>query len=305
VAISANLAGWYGLLARRRAPGDTPTPLVCGARVPSEPSAVASVWPLEAGPLGADPRFLAAIELLRMDLPDAVDELLAVERRGLPDDAARLLVEAMRRTGRGRAAARVTRDSLGAGLAGTLDGRNAEVWEAMYPRPFRRPVERWAKAARVDPDLLQALMREESLFNPWARSSTGAIGLTQLMPVTARHVARSLKIGGVSAAMLQRPELNIRLGAAYLGELATELDGSTVHAVAAYNAGPQAVLRWLRERPDVEVDAWVEEIPIWETRDYVKRVLGSYGAYRFVYGATLASLDEMGRSAEARRDGSL
>ncbi|HEX9241897.1 MAG TPA: transglycosylase SLT domain-containing protein [Anaeromyxobacter sp.] len=285
-------AGWYGLLARSRVRVDAPSPLVCSASAPAPATAAASsIWPLEAGPLGADSRFLAAVELLRMDLPDAADELLAVDRRGLPEDAARLLVEAMKRTGRGKAAARVTRDALGSGLTGAMDGRNVEVWEAMYPRPFRRAVERWAKAAKVDPDLLQALIREESLFNPWARSSTGAIGLTQLMPATAQEVARALKLGRVDVKMLERPELNIRLGAAYVGALLTQLDGSMVHAVAAYNAGPQAVLGWVQARPDAEVDAWVEEIPIWETRDYVKHVLGSYGAYRFVYGAALASLE--------------
>ena len=225
-----------------------------------------------------------------MDLPDAADELLAIERRGLPDDAARLLVEAMKRTGRGRAAARVTRDALGSGLAGTMDGRNAEVWEAMYPRPFRTAVERWARAARIDPDLLQALMREESLFVPWARSATGAVGLTQLMPGTARKVARALKLGRVSPQMLQRPVLNIRLGAAYLGELLSGMDGSKVHAVAAYNAGPDAVSRWIRARPAAEIDEWVEQIPAAETRDYVKRVLGSYGAYRLVYGGAASTL---------------
>ena len=63
-------------------------------------------------------------------------------------------------------------------------------------------------------------------------------------------------------------------------------------AVAAYNAGPEAVARWLRARPDAELDAWVEQIPAAETRDYVKRVLGSYGAYRLVYGGASTSLDE-------------
>ncbi len=293
-------AGWYGLLARRRIPGDVPAAAVCNACSASPPCAAASIWPLEAGPLGADPRFLAGVELLRMELPEAAAELLAVERRGLPDDAARLLVEAVRRTGRDKAAAYVTRNTLGQGLTGALDGRTANVWEATYPRPFRKAVERWAKASKVDPDLLQALMREESLFNPWARSSTGAIGLTQLMPDTARKVAQVLKLGRVDAGMLQRPVLNIRLGAAYLGELIAQLDGSKVYAVAAYNAGPQAVLRWVRARPDNDVDEWVEAIPVSETRDYVKHVLGSYGAYRFVYGTAPSALGEAGRPVAAR-----
>lgn len=274
-------ASWYGLLARGRLTGDAPELLSCHGGAPASPEAPA--WPLEAGAMGADPGFLAGVELLRMGLPGAEDELLAVDRRGLAEDAARLLTEALRRTGRDRAAAYVARTTLGAGLTGGVDARTAGVWQATYPRPFRKEVERWAKAARIDPDLLQGLMREESLFNPWARSSTGAIGLTQLMPQTAREVAAGLRLR-VTPAALHRPDLNIRLGAAYLGDLLAQLDGSKVRAVAAYNAGPAAVERWIRARPDAEVDEWVEQIPAAETREYVKHVLGSYGAYRLVYG---------------------
>jgi soluble lytic murein transglycosylase len=135
-------------------------------------------------------------------------------------------------------------------------------------------------------------MREESRFDPAALSSCGAIGLTQLMPRTAQKVARELRLGRVTPAALRSPRLNIRLGAAYLGELLAGLDGSRVLAVAAYNAGPDAVSRWLRARADAELDEWVEAIPAAETRDYVKRVLGSWAAYRLVYGGGLATLEE-------------
>jgi soluble lytic murein transglycosylase len=288
-------ASWYGLLARDRAPdGDGVAPvLACASRSGPGPSA----WPLEAGPLGADPRFLAGVELLRMDLPGAAEELLGVERSGLPEDAARLLVEALQRTRRPKAAAFVARATLGRGLVGSIDDRTVGVWEATYPRPYRGAVERWARAAGVEPDLLQALMREESRFDRWARSWAGAIGLTQLMPRTAQAVASELKLGRVTRASLHAPELNIRLGAAYLGGLLSTFDGSKVLAVAAYNAGPQAVERWLHARPGADLDEWVEEIPAAETRDYVKRVLGSYAAYRLVYGG---ALEERGATVRGR-----
>ncbi len=300
---------WYGLLARRRLPPVTQAAIACHD-APSQASAppschggpgssASSPWPLEAGPLGTNPQFLAGVELVRMGLPGAVAELLAIDRSNLPDDAARLLVEALERTGVDRAAAFVARTTLGRRLGGTLDDGEAAIWEATYPRPFREMVERWAKGSSVDPDLLQALMREESRFNRWARSSAGAIGLAQLMPRTARDVARELGLRGVTPAALQRPSLNIRLGAAYLGKLLSEFDGSKVHAVAAYNAGPEAVWRWVRERPDADLDEWVEQIPAAETRDYVKNVLGSYGAYRFVYGGDAARLGEPERPLTA------
>jgi len=250
---------WYGLLARRRLPGAVPQVASCGA---SSPCAAAAIWPLEAGPLDDDPRFLAGVELLRMEMPDAAAELLAVDRRGLPEDAARLLVEALQRAGREKAAVYVARTTLGPALTGGIDEQTADVWRATYPLSFRPMVERWAKASSVDPDLLQALMREESGFNRWARSPTGALGLTQLMPRTAQRVARRLKLGRVETGMLHRPALNIRLGAAYLAEMLSEFEGSKVRAVAAYNAGPLAVWRWVRARPDEDVDEWVEEIPV-------------------------------------------
>jgi soluble lytic murein transglycosylase len=289
-------AEWYGLLARGRLPAGVPKVAFCG--VPD--CAAATDWPLEAGPLGNDPRFLAGVELLRMQLPDAAAELLAIDRRGLPEDAARLLVEALQRAGSEKAAGYVARTTLGSTLTGGADERTVDVWRAKYPLSYRSLVERWARASRIDPDLLQALMREESRFRPWARSSTGALGLTQLMPRTAQSVARGLKLGRVDPGMLLRPALNIRLGAAYLAELLSGFDGSSVRAVAAYNAGPLAVARWVTARPDADVDEWVEQIPFSETRGYVKRVLGSYGAYRLVYGGAPPPLDDGGGRVAAR-----
>jgi soluble lytic murein transglycosylase len=134
----------------------------------------------------------------------------------------------------------------------------------------------------VDPDLLQGLIREESRFNPRARSSTGALGLTQLMPATAREVAARLKIS-VNEQVLLQPADNIRVGAAYLGQLLNHFDGNKAFAVAAYNAGPSAVERWQKALPQAELDEWVEHIAFEETREYVKRVLGSYSAYKLLY----------------------
>jgi soluble lytic murein transglycosylase len=101
---------------------------------------------------------------------------------------------------------------------------------------------------------------------------------------TAREVARQLRLGRVGRAELANPSLNIRLGSRYLGSLIRRFDGSVALALAAYNAGGGAVSRWLGERRGVELDEFVEEIPIEETRGYVKRVLRSFAAYRLLYG---------------------
>ncbi|HYX91456.1 MAG TPA: transglycosylase SLT domain-containing protein, partial [Myxococcaceae bacterium] len=278
-------ASWYGLLARSRLPPDAPTDDAnpC-AHSPCESP---SLWPVDAGPLTADPRFLTGVELVRMGLPEAGRELMAVDRRSLPQESARLLMDLLGLAGQQKRGAVVARTTLAEHLGGAVDGRSLKVWEAVYPMPFRNLVEKHAARSRVDPDLIQALMREESRFNPSARSSTGAIGLTQLMPMTAQKVARALKMGGVREASLFQPGMNIQLGAKYVGMLLSEL-GSVPYAVAAYNAGPEVVKRWLERRAGVELDAWVEEIPFAETRNYVKRVLASYAAYQWVYRGSVS-----------------
>jgi soluble lytic murein transglycosylase len=128
-------------------------------------------------------------------------------------------------------------------------------------------------------------MREESALDPHALSWAGALGLTQLMPTTAWEVAASLKIRRPTQAQLLDPDLNIRIGATYLSGLVGQFKGVKQHAVASYNAGPSAVNRWRKEQPQAEVDEWVENIPLTETRGYVKRVLRSYNTYKLLYGS--------------------
>jgi soluble lytic murein transglycosylase len=102
---------------------------------------------------------------------------------------------------------------------------------------------------------------------------------------TAQAEARRLRLGRtVSAADLMDGRLSIRLGAAHLGGVLRRFGGSAPLAVAAYNAGEAAVRAWVRERGGLPLDEFVEEIPVQETRGYVKRVLRSYAAYRLLYG---------------------
>ncbi|NMO17330.1 transglycosylase SLT domain-containing protein [Pyxidicoccus fallax] len=248
-----------------------------------EPGEPVEVWPLPPGPLQKDARFAAGVELLRMGLPGAVEEFLAVDTRALPEAPARLLYQTVLRTGRRKAARHVARSALRQEIHGPLNAESRPIWEATWPRAYRNLIERYARAHRVDPDLLQGLIREESRFNPRARSSTGALGLAQLMPATARQVADSLDLPTVSEAALLQPADNVRLGAAYLGQLVKHFGGNVAYAVAAYNAGPRAVERWRHALPQAELDEWVEHITFDETRDYVKKVLGSYSAYKLLY----------------------
>ena len=251
---------------------------------PPEPDEPAEVWPLPPGPLQRDARFAAGVELLRLGLPGAVEEFLAVDTRALPEAPARLLYQTVLLTGRRKAARHIARSALKGEIHGPLSAESRPVWEATWPRAYRQLIERYARAYRVDPDILQGLIREESRFNPKARSSTGALGLAQLMPATARQVADSLDLPMTGEATLLQPADNVRLGAAYLGQLTKHFGGNVAYAVAAYNAGPRAVERWRHALPQAELDEWVEHIAFEETRDYVKKVLGSYSAYKLLYG---------------------
>ena len=142
-------------------------------------------------------------------------------------------------------------------------------------------------------------MREESALDPRALSTAGAIGLTQLMPSTAALVARQVGMRGFKTAQLAEPAVNIRLGGTYLGQQLRGL-GHPAAAYAAYNAGPGAVGGWMRARGTLPMDVWVEEIPLDETRGYVKRCLRSFAAYQYLYGTGSARLPKVSQRLAAR-----
>lgn len=139
----------------------------------------------------------------------------------------------------------------------------------------------------LDPALLHALVRQESAFDPGAHSRAGARGLMQLMPATAKRVARDLAIKGHSTRRLtDDPYFNLTLGSAYLDSMLSRYRGSMVMALAAYNAGPHRVDRWLEEYGDPrrsldDVIDWIESIPFSETRNYVQRILETLPIYRW------------------------
>ena len=165
---------------------------------------------------------------------------------------------------------------------GPEPGRESLWWFA-WPTAFAELVTAVSTGRSVDPALLNAVMREESGFRPEALSTVGARGLVQIMPTTGERLAESLGLLDYQVDDLFTPARNLLLGAHYLEQLLQRFDGRVSAAVASYNAGPEAVTRWLEERPDVEDDEWVEAIPYDQTRSYVKRVLRSQQVYRVLY----------------------
>jgi soluble lytic murein transglycosylase len=147
------------------------------------------------------------------------------------------------------------------------------------------PVLDIADVTRPEAPLIHALIRQESTFNNKAVSSAGARGLMQLMPTTAQQVANTLGIQHNHGRLTADPAYNIRLGSSYMQDLLDRFNGSYVLSIAAYNAGPGRVREWLDTFGDpraegVDVVDWIELIPIYETRNYVQRVMEALHVYR-------------------------
>jgi len=166
------------------------------------------------------------------------------------------------------------------------------VWEWLYPIRYEGEIAHAAARYEVDPYLLLAIIRIESKFNPYTVSEKGAVGLMQLMPETAAWVAKKAGLPRELAMRLEDPAVNVTLGAWYVRYLLDRFAGNTALAVAAYNAGPNAVDRWLDRK--VWDGRWetVSAIPYGETRHFVQRVLYYHGRYRAVYEDRFAHLLE-------------
>ena len=135
------------------------------------------------------------------------------------------------------------------------------------------------------------LVRQESRFISDARSSSGASGLMQLMPRTARWVARQIGMRNYSWRRVTDVDVNIALGTSYLRYVYDELGGSSVLAATAYNAGPRRAQRWRADHP-LEGAIYAETIPFSETREYVKKVMSNTVYYAAIYGGAVESLKQ-------------
>jgi soluble lytic murein transglycosylase len=145
-----------------------------------------------------------------------------------------------------------------------------------FPSPFRAAMTQYAAPLGLDENWIYGLIRQESRFIMDARSSVGASGLMQLMPATARYVARKMNVPNFTPARVNDLEVNLQLGTGYLKMVLDDLDGSMVLATAAYNAGPGRPRSWRASLAGpVEGAIFAETIPFNETRDYVKKVLSN------------------------------
>jgi soluble lytic murein transglycosylase-like protein len=158
------------------------------------------------------------------------------------------------------------------------------VRQLLYPRYFYDFIAGDAKRYEVDPALVLSIMREESRFNPRAKSQAAARGLLQFIITTARDIGRDVGLVDVAPEDLYDPRVIIRLGAKYISELGQQFAGNRYRVAAAYNAGPRQVALWTRMQPSPGDDYFLTAVNFDETKHYVRKVMNSYERYNEIYG---------------------
>lgn len=186
--------------------------------------------------------------------------------------------DAYRRRGDAEGSIAAARAALARGAA-----KDSRTYRLLYPRHYDQQLAEQAAASGLDPMLLAALIRQESAWNPAARSRVGARGLMQIMPGTGRLIARQLGLRGWRVDHLDEPALNLRFGAFYLGQVLQRFNGDIVRGLAAYNAGPGRVPTWSVGRAAGDQELFIERISFRETRDYVRIIQRNLALYRALY----------------------
>ncbi|HKD67024.1 MAG TPA: transglycosylase SLT domain-containing protein [Candidatus Binataceae bacterium] len=170
-------------------------------------------------------------------------------------------------------------DYLGLSFAGAP----RQLWELLFPLPYRAELTADASSRGLDPHLVAGLIRQESEFNPGALSHASAYGLMQVRPVTARQYARQAGVSRFTPPALLQPAVNLKIGTLVLRDMLNQHGGRIEETLAAYNAGPTRAADWITWNQYREPAEFVESIPFTETRDYVQAVLRNADIYRRLY----------------------
>jgi len=226
--------------------------------------------PALAGSLAANPELIRARELF----------LVGLDGRGRSewDSAVRLLTEKEQQQ------AALLAHAWGwhsRAIAAVASAGHYDDLEIRYPLPWRRDFEEYARSAGIAESWAYGIARSESLFMRDVRSAAGAIGIMQLMPETGRRTAVEIQLPYAGLETLTDTRSNIRLGTWYLSKMYTRFDSNRVLATAAYNAGPLRVDDWLPESGSLDARIWIENIPLNETRSYVRRVLADEAIFHW------------------------
>ena len=184
------------------------------------------------------------------------------------------------------AAKSVNNHTLAANILKSISNFSAtskEYFKLRYTVAFEEEILAHCDFYDVSPIFVFSIARQESLFDTSAISSSYAIGLLQLLPATAQTLATREGYGTIETKDLQKPLTNIRFGVRFLADLVKKFDGQIALAAASYNAGPNRIKKWIENDPERELDEFIEDIPIFQTRNYVKKVMTNYAVYHYIF----------------------
>jgi soluble lytic murein transglycosylase len=291
-------ANWYGYLAQQRLAA-----MSCPAGQPSADSmvgkAVAALRTITVAPETSTARELARAEkseeLSIVGLFDwAIDELEAAKLTAQNSPKINLaLAQHYRLKGDNVNALLALAKSYPDYSQMFPEEMGPEEWDIFYPLTHWNEIKSWAKQRNLDHYQVAGLIRQESVFNPRAKSHANAYGLMQLLIPTARATARKFgSAATISADTLFQPAINIELGTAYMREQFDKF-GRIEYVAVAYNAGPGRVAPWRSSLP-IEIDEFVEAIPFRETKGYVQGVIRNSAQYRRLYDETGAFKPNVG-----------
>lgn len=157
------------------------------------------------------------------------------------------------------------------------------IYYLLYPYGFKEYIDKYSKQFNIDPLFVLAVIREESRFQPDAGSYAGALGLMQIIPKTGKGIASQLGITKFENQMLLDPELSIKMGAYYLSRQLESFNQNKYYAAGAYNGGPGSMNKWISSWGDKDIEEFIEYVSYDETRNYIKKVMGSYFFYKMLY----------------------
>jgi soluble lytic murein transglycosylase len=184
-------------------------------------------------------------------------------------------------------------------LTWNLDQTPERFWKLAFPLPFRAEIEKHSSARSLDSNIVAALIRQESEFDPRAVSRANAVGLTQIRPQTGREISRRSGAGPYRRSLLTNPSANLQMGTYYLSLMLNSLGGKWEAALAAYNAGKSRAVVWMGWGDFREPAEFVETIPFQETRDYVQIVFRNADLYRRIYGKGQVAVRSSGGASQA------
>ena len=281
-------ANWYGYLAQKRLAA-----MSCPAGRPAADSlvarAVAALKTITVAPETSTERELARAEkseeLTLVGLYDwAIDELEAAKKTAQNSPKINLaLAQHYQLKGDNVNALLALAKSYPDYSQMFPEEMGREEWQIFYPLIHWNEIKHWASQRNLDKYQVAGLIRQESVFNPRARSHANAYGLMQLLVPTARSMARKYvsKTSMVTSDTLFHPPVNIELGTAYMKDQFDKF-GRIEYVAVAYNAGPGRVAPWRASLP-MEIDEFVEAIPFKETKGYVQGVIRNAAQYRRLY----------------------